>query len=145
MNKVKLISPSLTIICFAICFVGCNCYNIDCAPDTVFNFKLVDKVTGADLIYDKGLPLDEFKLTLLTTATQVPIEKFESNKSLLFTFTPSSLEYKIEYQTQIIFLTLKIIAADNECCKDYEITSISSNVETLHDADKKLFILKIDI
>lgn len=96
------------------------------------------------LFYDRGLPLSEFKLTLLAAPTQVPIEKAESNRSLFFTFRPSSLEFKIEYQTQIIFLTLKTTPVENECCKIYEVTSISSSVETFQDTDKKLFILKIE-
>lgn len=145
MNKILSILLSLAVICCTICLVGCNCSNVDCASDAVFNFKLVDKASGADLIYEKGVSLDKFKLTLVSTSTQIPIEKFESNKSLFFTFTPSALDYKIEYQSQVILLTLKIMAIDNECCKEYEVTSISSNVEAFQDGDNKLFILKIDI
>lgn len=145
MNKIQSILLSLAVICCAICLDGCNCSNVDCTSDTAFNFKFVDKVTGADLIYERGVSLDEFKLTLVSTSTQIPIEKFESNKSLFFTFTPSALDYRIEYQSQVIMMTLKITAIDKECCDEYEVTSISSNFETFQDGDSKLFVLKMDI
>ena len=122
---------------------SCNCSNIDCAYEARFNFKLIDKDTGVDLIYTANLPLSEFKLTSSGSNEVITIEKLETNQSLVIFFNPSVTDYKLEYKLQTITLVFKVSGLAGECCMEYSVTSVNSNIDTVYSAEDQMFTLKL--
>jgi hypothetical protein len=116
---------------------------VDCGDLGMLNFKLVDKDSKEDLIYESNIPLTTFNLTSVSTGLRLSIDKYESTQSLAIFFNPSDTDFKLDYQGQTILFTVKINSSPSECCVEYSVTSISSVSGVDYDADNKLFVIEI--
>ena len=133
----------LVLLAISFCLSSCNCSNVDCGYEAMFNFKLVDKDSKQDLIYDVNIPLANFVLTSEKTGETISIDKYETTKSLSIFFNPPDTDFKLDYQGQIILFTLQINSFKDECCNEYRVTSISTLSGVDYGNGDKLFIIEI--
>lgn len=131
----------LTIILFHLS--ACYCASVECESQGGFFFKLIDKNSKQDLVYDVMVPLTDFVLTVQATGEIVTIEKNESSQSLAISFDPSNTAFNLDYQGQRLPFSIQVNTFKSDCCLEYRVTGVSTPSGAQYGDEPKIFLIEI--
>jgi hypothetical protein len=122
---------------------SCNCYNVDCSSETDFRFKLIDKDSKKDFIYDLDVPLSELTFKSVATGSEIEIRKEESTKSISSIIYSPEKDFELHYNGIVTLLSFDINSVKGDCCFTFEILKVNTTVTVNYDELNKIFIFEL--
>ena len=140
--------------CLVLSNLGCNkCKDIECfTPPDEFNFQLVDKDSGEDLVANGTFKAEE--ISVFSVAANKEHDLIESNDGTDYVFTDQEIGWesgaeKSSYElrlnpTTVLPFTYESKKVNEDCCTFFELVRFEmDSVEQLFIPQQNLFQLRI--